>query len=135
MAKIIVAAPPVPGELSPLLQLARGLAERGHRVTVVTGSRFRADVERAGLAFVPVADSPEMDAIVRGEDEVRAKLTPGPEMLNHDWIHAFVNPMPDQHAVLQRLLEEDPDQYLVCHVLWLGALPVALGAPGTRPLR
>ena len=73
--------------------------ERGHRVTVVTGSRFRADVEKAGLAFVPVADSP------------------------------------DQHAILQRLLEEDPDQYLVCHVLWLGALPVALGAPGTRPLR
>ncbi len=29
MAKIIVAAPPIEGELAPLLQLARGLAERG----------------------------------------------------------------------------------------------------------
>ena len=31
MAKIIVAAPPVTGEVSPLLQLARGL-KSGHRM-------------------------------------------------------------------------------------------------------
>ncbi|GAB7052340.1 hypothetical protein [Catenuloplanes indicus] len=35
--KIIVAAPPIPGETLPLLQLAAALSERGHRVTVRTG--------------------------------------------------------------------------------------------------
>ena len=41
MAKIIVATPPVPGEFLPLLQIAEGLAGRGHDITFVTGSRFR----------------------------------------------------------------------------------------------
>jgi hypothetical protein len=56
-------------------------------------------------------------------------------MLNYDWIHSFVNPLPDQYAVLQRLLEQDPDQYLISNTLWLGAFPAALGAPGLRPRR
>ncbi|MFJ2158073.1 nucleotide disphospho-sugar-binding domain-containing protein [Streptomyces sp. NPDC087856] len=135
MAKIIVAAPPIAGELSPLLQIGRGLAARGHRITVVTGSRFRAEVEKAGLAFRSVTGRADFDDRLLGEDPERAKLAPGPEMLNYDWTHAFVNPMPNQTAVLQQLLEEDPDQYLISNVLWLGALPSALGAPGLRPRR
>jgi MGT family glycosyltransferase len=135
MAKIIVAAPPITGELAPLLQLARGLAERGHQVTVVTGSRFRARAEAAGLAFVQVPRSADYDDRVHHGHPDRVKLTPGPEMLNYDWTHLFVNPIPGQHAVLQQLLEQDPDQYLISNVLWLGALPTALGAPGLRPRR
>jgi UDP:flavonoid glycosyltransferase YjiC (YdhE family) len=135
MAKIIIAAPPVTGELSPLLQLARGLSGRGHHITVVTGSRFRADVEDAGLDFVPVTSAADFDDRLIGDDQERAKLTPGPEMLNYDWIHSFANPLPDQYAVLQRLLEQDPDQYLISNTLWLGAFPAALGAPGLRPRR
>ncbi|MDH6218064.1 nucleotide disphospho-sugar-binding domain-containing protein [Streptomyces pseudovenezuelae] len=135
MAKIIVAAPPITGELSPLLQLARGLAARGHQITVVTGSRFREDVEKSGLAFVPVTGLADFDDRLFGEDPERMKLAPGPDMLNYDWKHAFVNPLPEQHAVLQQLLEQDPDQYLISNVLWLGAVPTAMGAPGLRPRR
>lgn len=135
MARIIVAAPPVTGELAPLLQLAEGLAGRGHRITVVTGSRFRDRVEAAGLAFVPVPALSDFDDRLFGEDPERARLAPGPDMINYDWVHAFVNPIPGLHAVLQELLADDPDQYLACNALWLGALPVALGAPGARPRR
>ena len=99
MAKIIVAAPPLTGEVSPLLQLARGLAGRGHHITFVTGSRFRADVESAGLAFVPVGGLAEFVSDI-GDDPERAKLAPGPEMLNYDFIHAFVNPIPDRKSVV-----------------------------------
>lgn len=53
MSKIIV-APPVPGEFAPLLQVARGLAVRGHQVTVPAGSDFRPAVERA-VSSVPQA--------------------------------------------------------------------------------
>ncbi len=135
MAKIIIAAPPVTWELSPLLELARGLSGRGHQITVVTGSRFRAEVADAGLDFVPVTSAADFDDRLVGDDKERAKLTPGPEMLNYDWIHSFVNPLPDQYAVLQELLARDPDQYLISNTLWLGALPAALGAPGLRPRR
>jgi len=135
MAKIIVAAPPVTGELSPLLRIAEGLAERGHRVRVVTGSRFKEEIEHAGLAFTPVPDVADFDDRLFGDDPERAKLAPGPEMINYDWIHAFVNPLPGLHAVLQQLLEPDPDQYLIANALWLGAFPEAMGAPGLRPRR
>ena len=135
MAKIIIGALPIPGELSPMLRLARGLAGRGHRITVVTGNRFRVDVEDAGLAFVPVTGPADYDISLRTDSPERAKLTPGPEMLNYDSVHNFVNPIPDLHAVLQRLLAEDPDQYLISNAQWLGALPTALGVPGLRPRR
>ena len=135
MAKIIIGALPITGELSPLLQLARGLAGRGHQVTVVTGSQFRPRVEDLGLAFTPVAGLADFGARLLGEDPERARLAPGPEMLNYDCIRNFVDPMPELHAVLQHLLEQDPGQYLISNVQWLGALPTALGAPGLRPLK
>lgn len=135
MSKIIVAAPPIAGELAPLLELARGLAGRGHQITVLTGSRFRDEVEGSGLAFRPLAGGADFDDRLFGELAERTELTPGPEQLNFDWVHGFVNPMPDQHAALQELLEQDPDQYLICNALFLGALPPALGAPGRKPRR
>jgi UDP:flavonoid glycosyltransferase YjiC (YdhE family) len=135
VAKIIVAAPPVLGELTPLLQLGRGLAARGHWITVLTGSRFRVTVENAGLGFAPLHGTADYDIGQLMALPERDGLQPGPALLNSDWIHAFVNPMPDQHAVLQELLDEDPDQYLISNVLFLGAWPTRLGAPGRRPLR
>ncbi len=135
MSKIIVAAPPIAGELAPLLELARGLAARGHQITVLTGSRFRDEVEGSGLGFRALSGGADFDDRLFGEIVERAELAPGPEQLNFDWVHAFVNPVPDQHAALQELLEQDPDQYLICNALFLGAVPPAMGAPGRRPLR
>jgi UDP:flavonoid glycosyltransferase YjiC (YdhE family) len=135
MSKIIVAAPPIAGELAPLLELARGLADRGHQITVLTGTRFREEVEGSALAFWPLSGGADFDDRLFGQLTERAELAPGPEQLNFDWVHAFVNPLPDQHAALQELLERDPDQYLICNALFLGAVPPALGAPGRRPRR
>ncbi|WNV85606.1 nucleotide disphospho-sugar-binding domain-containing protein [Umezawaea sp. Da 62-37] len=135
MAKIIVAAPPIPGELAPLLQLGVDLAARGHRITVLTGSRFRSAVENAGLAFVPLSGAADYDIAEHAVMPERLAAAPGPEQLNIDWINAFVNPMPDQHTALQELLAEDPDQYLLCNVLFLGMLPPVMGVPGRKPLR
>ncbi|MCS7478710.1 hypothetical protein ACFFQW_13195 [Umezawaea endophytica] len=131
MAKIIIAAPAAPGGLSPLLRLAGSLAARGHRITVVTSGRFRADVENAGLTFVSAYDSTASDTLVFDEASGWVKLVRGPEKSNNDWISRFVDPVADLHAVLTRLFEEDPNQYLICDTLWLGGLPTALDTPGS----
>jgi UDP:flavonoid glycosyltransferase YjiC (YdhE family) len=135
MSKIIVASPPITGELAPLLELARRLAARGHQVTVLTGSRFRATVESSGLAFSPLAGRADFDDRLLETLPGRAELAPGPELFNFEWDHAFVQPMRDQCAALQNLLEQEPGQYLIANALFLGAVPAALGAPGRRPLR
>ena len=135
MAKIVVAAPPVPGEVPPLLHIARGLAARGHQVTVLTGSGFRSAVEQAGLTFVSLAGAADYDARQVTSDPGRNALPPGPAQFNHDWVKLFVNPMPDQHAALQELLHQDPDQYLIANTWFDGGWPVRQGAPGLRPRR
>ncbi|WP_067503457.1 nucleotide disphospho-sugar-binding domain-containing protein [Actinoplanes sp. TFC3] len=133
MAKIIVAAPPVPGEFGPMLNVARALAGRGHQITVLSGSLFRAATEQAGLAFVALEGDADYDIREHVAEREALNLPPGPAQLNHDWIHAFANPMPEEHKALQALLAQDPEQYLVCNVLFLGAMPVKYGVPGLRP--
>jgi hypothetical protein len=43
----------------------------------------------------------------------RAALPPGPPMLNWDISHVFGDAIPDQHALLQELLAEDPDTVVI----------------------
>jgi len=119
-----VAAPPIPGELRPLLAIGRALAARGHEITVLTGTALRETVREAGLAFEPLAGAADYDT---------AQLGSG--LIDDDWEHGFARPMPDEHHALQRLLDADPDQHLIAHVLFLGAWPTRLGAPGHRPRR
>src|SRR5262249_52170165 len=94
MAKIIVAAPPIPGELAPLLQLGRERAARGHRITMLTGSGFEDAVRKAGLEFVPLRGAADFKIEEFVALPERQAAAPGPEQLNVDWINAFVNPMP-----------------------------------------
>jgi hypothetical protein len=131
MAKIIVAGPPIPGEMRPLLAIGRALTRRGHEITVLTGAALRDAVREFGLAFEPLAGEADYDTSKLGTNPAGG----GPGDIDHDWEHAFARPMPEEHRALQRLLEADPDRYLIANVLFLGAWPARLGAPGRRPKR
>jgi MGT family glycosyltransferase len=136
MTSTIIAAPPISGETAPMLQIAAGLAGRGHRVTFVGGSRFAAQAEAAGATFVPLAGAADYDD--RRIDEAfpdRARTQPGPEQLNFDFAHLSGDGIPAQHDLLQHLLRADPDQVVITNSTFLGMWPVALGASGIRPRR
>jgi len=45
------------GDLYPFLAIGRALREQGHEVFLLTQAPYRADADRAGLQFVPVADA------------------------------------------------------------------------------
>ena len=47
-----------PGHAFPMLALGARLAERGHEVTFETWSRWRSDVEGAGMRFLPAPEYP-----------------------------------------------------------------------------
>jgi UDP:flavonoid glycosyltransferase YjiC (YdhE family) len=136
MSSVILAAPGVPGELNPILELARDLLARGHEVVVVTNTMFGPAVTAIGARFVAVGGACDLDehglSALLSEG---AALTPGPELLNFQWSRLFADPIADQHATLQRLLDEDPTRVLITNSVFLGAWPVALGAPGRRPAR
>lgn len=134
MGSAIVAAPPVFGEVAPLLELAGGLVERGHPVTALMGARFADRAEAVGARFVPLPEAADFDdRQLLGNNPERDAHAPGPDQFNWDLINAFVAGMPAQHEALQGLLDEEPDAALLCNSLFVGAWPVALGVPGRRP--
>lgn len=51
MGAYLICANPVQGNVAPMLAAAGHLVERGHRVTVLTGSRFADDALSAGARF------------------------------------------------------------------------------------
>lgn len=135
MVSVIVAAPPFTGELQPLLQIAAGLVQRGHHVTMLTGSRFGAQVKTTGARFAPLSGIADFDdrALADTFPEVTA-VEPGPDQVNF-LFGVLGDSIPDQHRLLQTLLDADPDTVLVANSVFLGAWPVGLGAPGRRPRR
>lgn len=76
MAKIIAAAPPVPGEVIPIVRIARSLAVRGHQVTMLTGSGFRAMADEAGLPFARLGGAADYDIQEMATRPERAELPP-----------------------------------------------------------
>lgn len=136
MSSIIVAAPPVTGEVEPLLGIAGGLVRRGHAVTMVTGSRFGARVAAVGARFVPLTGTADYDdrRFLNDESPEAATVAPGPDQLNF-LMGALIDSIPDQHRLLQELLAVDPDAGLVTNSLFFGAWAMGLGAPGRRPRR
>ena len=135
MSSVVVAAQPFTGELQPLLAVAGGLVERGHAVTVVTGSRFGAQVAATGARFVPLTGAADLDdrRFLQEFPEAAAR-EPGADQLNF-FFALLADGVPEEHRLLQEMLEVDPDTVLITNSGFLGAWAVALGAPGRRPRR
>lgn len=135
MSRIVVAASPLAGHTAPMLTVARDLVERGHDVTLLTGSRFEKSAAATGAHVVTLSGVADFhDDDLNAVFPERSQRVPGPEQLNFDIMHVFSDVIPDQHAALQALLVDDEDR-LVFDQLFLGAWPVLLGAPGIRPRR
>ncbi|HEX6525599.1 MAG TPA: hypothetical protein VF070_37150, partial [Streptosporangiaceae bacterium] len=136
MARIIVAATPIPGHVAPLRRIAADLAGRGHDIVFVTGSSFRDDIERAGLKFAGLSGIADYPPSRQAEvHDGRRNIPPGPAQLNYDFIHVFYEPVPDQHDTLQRVLAEAPDTptLIMTDQSFMGHWPVRLGAPARQP--
>lgn len=134
MSSIIVAAPAIWGETAPLLEIAGHLQRDGHDVVVIAGSRFADAARRTGARFVPLEGASDFDSsALSAEFPARWLRQPGPDQLDHDMEHVFLNAMPSQHRVLQRVLADYPDSVLVANATFTGAWPEAMGARGLRP--
>ncbi|CAA9310032.1 MAG: hypothetical protein AVDCRST_MAG48-1986 [uncultured Friedmanniella sp.] len=54
MSHFLLPATPIYGHVTPRVAIGRGLAQRGHAVTLLTGRKYEATVVAAGLAFRPL---------------------------------------------------------------------------------
>ncbi len=132
-----------PGHAFPMLALGARLAERGHEVTFETWSRWRPEVDRAGMRFLPAPEYPLFggslepfqmyEAVELSTPQTRAAVAElRPDALVHDILTLA--------PALAGELEGVPVATLVPHVYPVGGPgfpPYALGGrlPRTRPGR
>jgi UDP:flavonoid glycosyltransferase YjiC (YdhE family) len=129
-----------PGHAFPMLALGARLAERGHDVTFETWSRWRSDVEEAGMHFLPAPEYPlfegsgmgsEMyEAVVLATAQTRRAVA---ELRPDALVHDILTLAPAMAGELQGV----PVATLVPHLYPVGGPgfpPYALGArfPRTR---
>lgn len=133
MAEILVAALSPIGHLGPLLNVARGLVDRGDRVTVLTAAN-RADMVRA-VGATPTALPREADldlGRVEADHPARAE-TSGIKRLNFDIVRLFVAPMPHQAKALTELMAQKRFDAILADNAFFGIMPFLLGDRAARP--
>lgn len=139
MAKVIIAATPIYGHVAPLVSISAELVSRGHQVTFLTGAAFRSSVQRTGASYVPLGGDADFDISNAAAFPERLALPAGPERIDFDLRHLFIDPIVEQHRALQAFLVEaaihSPGEPVVLlhDTGFMGMWPVLLGAPGMRP--
>lgn len=133
MSSILITSTPVVGHITPLLPVASTLIEAGHRVRILTGSRYRDAVERSGAAFLPLPpeadfDDREIDTAFPG----RVGLT-GPAAIRYDMTAIFLAPMPAQAAAVEAAIAEEPVDVILSEPLFAGLAPLLGEARAERP--
>jgi MGT family glycosyltransferase len=132
MAEILIAALSPVGHISPLLNVARGLVDRGDRVTVLSGAGRADDIRATGATPTTLAAKGDLDLALLETDSGREE-TSGIKRLNFDIIRLFVAPMPHQTKALSDLMSQTRFDAILADYGFFGVLPFVLGDKSARP--
>ena len=129
--KVLLLSSPIFGHVSPMLTLGRGLRDRGHEVTVLTGSKYAASAAGAGLDFLPLPpaadyDDADLEAWLPRRHH-RTRVAAG----RYDITGMFVRPLGTQHRALSRALATTAYDAVIGDTAFLGVLPLL--AETSRP--
>jgi MGT family glycosyltransferase len=133
MAEILIAACPPIGHVGPLLSVARGLVDRGDRVTFLTAERHAPKIFAVGAHPHPLPPAADYDDTSFDADLPGRSETSGIARLNFDITHLFVHPMRHQAQALSNLLTERRYDAIIVDAIFLGVLPMLLGDNADRP--
>jgi len=134
MSRILLAATPAVGHVKPMLNLAQPLVEEGHEVFFQTSDIFAAQVEAAGLTFLPLLGNANYD--YRRIHELIPELrTASPnDQLTIYQKKLFGDRIPDQYRGLQQAVAEHSIDLIMTDVLFYGELPLLLSGESRPPL-
>ena len=132
MAEVLIAALSPIGHIGPLLNVARGLADRGDRVTVLSGAGRADDIRAVGATPATLPAQGDLDLGLLDSDSGREE-TSGIKRLNFDIVRLFVAPMPYQTKALAELLAQKRFDAILADYGFFGVLPFLLGDRAARP--
>lgn len=122
------------GHVTPMCAVGAALVARGHQVRVLTGARFRAEVEGSGMTFVAwPAPADYDDRDLNGSFPGRAHLR-GVKAVRFDMSNLFARPMGDQFAAISAALEREAVGAIVCELTITGLIPMLVGNAPRPPI-
>lgn len=134
MATYLICSTPVHGHVSPMATIGAHLVSRGHRVIMLTGSRFRETVEAAGMEFRALTGNADYDD--RDIDSYlpdRARFKPGVAQAQYDIQTMFVATIPAQLASVRSILAADAPDAILVDTAFVGTAPLVLDAAAQHP--
>jgi UDP:flavonoid glycosyltransferase YjiC (YdhE family) len=132
VSSYLLCAPPVYGHLAPLVDVGRDLAERGHEITVLTGSKYRELVVGAGLRFVALPADVDFDDADLQDRLADATAARGIAVVREGIIAMFVRPIPSQYRALTALLAANRFDAVLGEATFTGLAPYLALPPGDR---
>lgn len=132
MSEILIAALSPVGHIGPLLNVARGLVDRGDRVTVLSGADRADQIRAVGATPATLPPQGDLDLGLLDSDSGREE-TSGIKRLNFDIVRLFVAPMPHQAKALSELLAQKRFDAILADYGFFGVLPFVLGERSARP--
>lgn len=134
MSEILIAACPPIGHVGPLLNVARGLVDRGDRVTFLTAARHADKIRAVGAHPHPLPPEADYDDTSFDADLPGRAETSGIKRVNFDVTHLFVGPMKYQAAELENLLAHGDFDAIITDGIFLGTLPMLLTGVDRPPV-
>ncbi|MDX1882085.1 nucleotide disphospho-sugar-binding domain-containing protein [Mycolicibacterium sp. 120270] len=132
MPEILIAALSPVGHFGPLLNVARGLVDRGERVTVLSGAAHEREIRSVGATPATLPPQGDLDLDLLEPDSGREEIS-GIKRLNFDIVRLFVAPMPHQAKALAELLTQKRFDAILADYGFFGVLPFVLGERSARP--
>ena len=117
----------------PILASAQHLTSQGHRVIVLTGSRFADAAQSAGAEPVALLgradfDERDLDSYIPGADQLQ-----GLALSRYQLSQTFIAPMPKQWQGVKEILRSQSVDAILVDNFFLGVLPLLLGPRSERP--
>ena len=128
----LVCSTPVHGHFSPLATIGQHLLSRGHRVIMLTGSRFAQAVTDRGMEFRALDgladfDDRDADSFLPDRDNYR-----GLARAQYDIQSIFVRTIPSQFRAVERILAAEPIDAIIVDNAFAGVAPLLQTAAGSR---
>ncbi|MBT2517769.1 hypothetical protein J7E29_10020 [Streptomyces sp. ISL-90] len=133
MSNYLLCSTPVQGHAAPIIAIAADLTARGHTVTVLTGSRFRAAVEAAGAAHRSLTGIADYDDRVLQDYLPDRDRYRGIGKLQYDVQTIFIRPIPEQAREVDAAIAELAPDAILVDAAFAGVLPLLLDHPSSRP--
>jgi UDP:flavonoid glycosyltransferase YjiC (YdhE family) len=132
MSHFLLPSSPIYGHVTPMVAVGRGLVERGHSATLLTGRKYAGTARAAGLGFRPLPAEVDYDDAHLEDWLPDRQRYRGVAAGRYDILGLFVRPLVAQHEALIRALAEDRYDVVVSEAAFLGALPLLAVEPQRR---